>query len=90
MLNLVEKRKDKQYYISKAAVGNIVAFIVVHNKEKLMLSGRIKSITKEYYTIVTKNGSVFFVKPQEIVWVKTGSYWPIGIYNALRYKGGVR
>lgn len=78
--------KNRDFYIDNIQEGNIVAFTIGDN----MYSGKVVSIIKQdeklgsLFTIKTKNGSVYYVHPVEIVWVKTGSHWPNGIFNALK------
>ena len=60
--------KTREEYLSTLSVGNIVAF---------------KS-NEDTITIKTKNGSVFYRNRFDIVWIKNGSRWPIGIFNALK------
>ena len=77
-------KKTKEFYLSNIQIDNIVAFNVGNN----MYSGKIVSITYEdekyIYVIKTKNGSVYYVDRKDVVWVKNGSYWPTGIFNALK------
>ena len=60
--------KTREEYLSTLSVGNIIAF---------------KS-NEDTITIKTKNGSVFYRNRCDIVWIKNGSRWPIGIFNALK------
>lgn len=80
--------KNREYYISKIECGNIVAF----NCEDQMFSGKVISVDNVtqtgFFTIKTKNGSVYYIPPEDIVWLKTGSHWPTGIYNALKLSKG--
>lgn len=76
------ERKSRAYFIEHMKPGNVVAFTCGER----MISGRVKAINDSKVTIRTKNGSIFFVPKGEIVWVLTGSHWPVGIYNALRYR----
>lgn len=84
----MNKVRTREHFIRNITKGNIVAFTVLQNGNKKMLSGRIISIdpTAPFkFVVKTRNGSVFFVNPQDITWVKTGTKWPLGIYNALKY-----
>lgn len=78
------EKKSRAYFLDNMKPGNVVAF----NMSDRMLSGRIKDISNGIVTIKTKNGSIFHVEKEKIVWVLTGSHWPVGIYNALRYRKG--
>lgn len=77
--------KTRAYYIDNMQVGNVVAFTVDTVDGQKMLSGRVLEIRNETVTIQTKNGSIFFPKKGSIVWVRTGTRWPVGIYNALKF-----
>ena len=70
--------KTKQEYI---CVGNIVAF----KREDLMFSGKVIEVSEDKVTIQTPNNSIFYVERENVVWVKIGTKWPVGIYNALKY-----
>ena len=75
--------KTRDSFISNIQVGNIVAFKIGEN----MYSGKIESISNAEevtFTIKTKNCSVYYVGKHDIIWVKNGSRWPVGIFNALK------
>ena len=72
--------KTREEYLSTLSVGNIVAFKVDDN----MFSGKVENIECSNITIKTKNGSVYYPNLSEIIWIKNGSHWPKGIYNALK------
>mgnify|MGYP004649131643 FL=1 len=76
--NSLEKKKNE--YIENMCIGNIVAF----KREDLMFSGKVVDIA-DNVTIQTPNNSIFYVEKTDIVWVKVGTKWPLGIYNALKY-----
>ena len=74
----------RQFYLSNLGNGNLVAFKV----DDEMFSGKVRqidSITDEV-TVSTTNGSIYTILRKDIVWVKNGSMWPKGIYNALKFK----
>ena len=77
----MEKTKDQ--FINELRVGNIVAF----KSDEYMLSGKVLEIADKV-TIQTSNNSVFYVDKKSIVWVKLGTHWPEGVYNALKYFRG--
>lgn len=56
--------------------------VAFRNKEE-MYSGTVQEVS-EKVTIKTNNGSVYFIEKSDIVWIKNGTLWPIGIYNALK------
>lgn len=72
--------KTRAEFLENMSAGNIVAF---KNGED-MYSGKVEEITGGTATIKTKNGSVYYVDIANIAWVKNGSYWPDGIFNALK------
>lgn len=78
-------KKGREDYIDNVEKGMLIAFT---NEEK-MLAAMVKEIKKEdgivsEVKVMTKNGSVYHVKKENIVWVKTGSRWPAGVFNALK------
>ena len=77
------EKKSKDDYINNIKEGNIIAFKVSESKA---LSGKIVSVNKkqELFIVETKNGIVFFVKKENIIWVKTTDRWPKGVYLALK------
>lgn len=74
---LTEARKK---YLDSLSVDNIVAFKNGNN----MFSGKVIEIVGKYATIQTLNGSIYYVNKQDISWIKNGSHWPTGIFNALK------
>ena len=74
---LTEARKK---YLDTLSIGNIVAFKNGNN----MFSGMVVEIVNKYATIQTPNGSIYYVNIQDIAWIKNGSRWPVGIFNALK------
>lgn len=75
---LTEARKK---YLDSLSVDNIVAFKNGNN----MFSGKVIEIVGKYATIQTPNGSIYYVNKQDISWIKNGSHWPTGIFNALKH-----
>lgn len=71
--------KTRQDYLQNLQKGNLVAF---RNKDE-MYSGTVQEVSNKV-TVKTNNGSVYFIDKQDITWVKNGTSWPIGIYNALK------
>nr|DAZ12657.1 MAG TPA: hypothetical protein [Caudoviricetes sp.] len=80
-----EAKQTRQFYIDNMQLGNVVAFTISKDGHQTMLSGRVRSITPEAVTVQTKNGSIFYPKKDQVVWVRTGTRWPLGIYNALKF-----
>lgn len=75
----------REEYLNTVEVNSVVAF----RMGDAVFSGKIISIDWERpnpFVAKTNNGSVYFVSKQDIMWVKNGSKWPVGIYNALKYQ----
>lgn len=80
----MEEKKTKATYIANITAGVIVAF----KNDSDVYSGKVVEVPEDSeskFVIKTKNGSVYYVEPDNIIWVKTGSHWPNGIFNALKY-----
>lgn len=78
---LVESPKSE--YIYNAQPGALVAFYVDSNK---VMTAMVKhnDVDGQTFTVETKRGKRFVVMYSEILWVKSGSRWPRGIYNLLK------
>ena len=77
------ERRTREEFLSNLQLGNIVAFKV----GDYMYSGKVVSIVEgedKIITIKTKNGSVYYPHISDIVWIKNGTHWPQGIFNALK------
>lgn len=72
--------KTKGDYINNIETGVLIAFKV----QDRMVSAKVVQVNENDVKVETKNGSIYFVGKESIAWVKTGSRWPSGIYNALR------
>lgn len=80
-------KKSRSDFVENIIPGNLVAFTVTQtNGYKQMLCGKVLEINTKKLVVQTNNGSIFYPKKKEVVWVKHGSRWPIGIYNALHSK----
>ncbi len=84
-------RKTKKDYIVNAEPGIIVAFrlIFYSNSGKLftkVISGKIlaNNQKEEKYIVETRNGLKYVVPYRSILWVKTGSRWPRGVYEEFK------
>ena len=73
-------RLTREEHLENMVCGNIVAFTTGMD----MYSGKVVSVEGNYVTIQTPNGSVFYKKKDDVKWVKNGSKWPVGIFNALK------
>lgn len=76
----------REDHIKSIQVGTTVAFKLGDQ----MFSGKVHQINDGTFTIQTQNNSIYEVPVDDISWVKTGSRYPQGIYNALKHtKEGV-
>lgn len=78
--------ESKMNYINKVEKGTIIAFNVKSKNDVKVKSAKvIKKSTKEnVLKCVTSYGKEYIVKFEEVIWVKTGSRWPRGVYNLLK------
>lgn len=76
---------SKVAYIESAEEGTLVAFKINHPAERVT-SSKIFSCDpeKQEITVITKKGLKFPVKYRDILWVKTGFFWPNDIFNLLK------
>ena len=75
---------SKEERIANAAIGMLVAF---HEPDSgKMNTAKIvnKSTKKKMFKLETQYGAEFIVPYENVVWVKTGTRWPKGIYNTLK------
>lgn len=70
------KRED---YINNLKEGHIIAY----KNDKGMFTGKVIEVRQNNAVIQTINNSVYTIKKEDITWVKLGSRWPTGIFNAL-------
>lgn len=89
----IKHLKSRMDYISNIKPGNVISFNVPGDK---MISGKVVEICEpeqtpdgkeRKYIVRTNNCSIFYVVEKDITWVKTGTRWPLGIYNALKLNG---
>jgi len=74
------KRKE---YIESAQIGTIVAYRTENGKVK---SAKIinRSTSKRRFKVETKYGAQSVISFDDVVWVKTGTRWPKGVYNLMK------
>lgn len=75
--------EQKMPYIENAEVGTLVAFRLPGGKVKSAKIVR-KSSTKRKLKLETEYGAVYIVSFDDVVWVRTGTRWPRGVYNLLK------
>lgn len=75
--------EQKQKYLDNIQVGTIVAFKLSDNKAK---SAKVvkKSIKNRKLQVETSYGAQYIIPFENVIWVKTGSRWPKGVYNMLK------
>lgn len=83
ILQASESSNDKSRYIRTAKVGTIIAFDLPDGSTK---SAAIISRDDDQNIVIaeTKYGAKYEVPFNNIIWVRTGSRWPKGIYKKLK------
>lgn len=77
--------KTTSDYLSNIEPGTLVAF-KRSNKKELAMSGKFVSFSEGKVVIETKKGTQFRVKPENVIWVKTGARWPKWVYSLFNKK----
>lgn len=79
------KRNRKLYYVETAEVGFLIAFIEPERRSKVN-TGKIvnKSTKNRKFKVETSYGAEFVIPFEDVLWVRTGTRWPRGIYNLLK------
>lgn len=74
---------NKLRYINEAPIGTLVAFKLPNGQTK---SAKIinRSTGRKKLKLETVYGKQFIVSYSDIVWVKSTSKWPRGVYNQLK------
>lgn len=75
--------EQKMPYIENAEIGTLVAFRLPNGRVK---SAKIikKSSKKRKLKLETEYGAVYVVSYDDVVWVRTGTRWPRGVYKLLK------
>lgn len=75
--------------LERAEPGVLVAFKRRSN-EDVAMSGKLVSVdnAKGKVYIESKKGTLFEVKKSNVIWVKTGKYWPKGVHALFKKKEG--
>lgn len=86
--NNVENKpaSNKMKYIENVEIGTIVAFTTPSGKTE---SAKVinRSTSGRKLKVQTYFGKEYIVPFEDVIWVKTGSRWPRGVYNLLKGKG---
>lgn len=80
---LHDKVAQKLKYVENAEVGTIVAFRLPNGKVKSAAIEK-RSTKRRVLQLVTSYGKTFVVSFDDVVWVKTGTRWPKGIFDLLK------
>lgn len=75
--------EDKLKYISNVEPGTLVAFKTSENKA---ISAKVvnRSTKNRKLKLVTAYGKEYVVSFDDVLWVRTGSRWPRGVYEMLK------
>ena len=77
-------KSEKLGYLQTAPIGTLVAF-VVNPKIGIYLSGKIqeRNNESEILKVVTRKGSEYIVRYENVLWVRTGERWPRAVFELL-------
>ena len=75
--------RGKMEYVNNVEVGTLVAFNAPDGRVR---SAKVmkKSTKKRKLMVETEYGASFIISFDDVIWVKTGSRWPRGVYNMLK------
>lgn len=75
--------EQKMPYIEQAAIGTIIAFRLPNGKVK---SAKVikKSTKNRRFMAETEYNAQYVVDYDNVVWVRTGTRWPRGVYKLLK------
>ena len=78
-----KKVKQKMDFIENVKIGTLVAFRLQNGKVK---SAKVekRSTKNRKLKLVTSYGAEYIVPYESIIWVRTGTRWPKGVYNLLK------
>lgn len=74
----------KESRIANASVGLLVAFYEPESRKLNTAKIVNKSTKKQMFKLETQYGKEFIVPYKDVIWVKTGTRWPKGIYSILK------
>lgn len=80
------EKKGKLSYLRNIKKGTIVAFRVKMYGEEKVKSAAVENVSQKrgLLKLVTKYGAEFIVPFEDVVWVRTNSRWPKGVYELLK------
>lgn len=80
------EKKGKLSYLRNIKKGTIVAFKVKMYGEEKVKSAAVENVSqkREMLKLITKYGAEFIVPFSDVIWVRTNSRWPKGVYELLK------
>lgn len=75
--------EKKLSYIENVKPGTLIAFRTLDGKAK---SGKVlkRSSNNKMLQVITEYDEEHIVKFEDVLWVKTNTRWPKGVYNLLK------
>ena len=75
--------EQKMSYIENIDIGTIVAFRLSNGKVKSAKVAR-KSTKNRKLKVETEYGAEYIISYEDVIWVRTGKRWPLGVYKLLK------
>lgn len=75
-----QKVRTTNDYLGSIQPGTLVAFKRNKNKD-IAMSGKFVSFEGDKVVVESKQGTLFKLNPDCIIWVKTGTRWPKWVYS---------
>ena len=81
--DLQQNRDAKERYLNTAEIGFLVAFKIETGRVK---SAKIvnRSTSGRKLKVVTAYGMEYVIPYEDVLWIKTGTRWPKGVYMLLK------
>lgn len=71
--------KTTRDYLAKIELGTLIAFKRKKDVE-IAMSGKYVGFENGKVLVETKQGTLFKIEPENVVWVKTGAHWPKWVF----------
>lgn len=78
-----EKVEKKKRYVETVNVGILVAFKTPNGKYKSAMVIK-RSTKRRLLKVVTKYEKEYIISFDDVIWVRTGTRWPRGVYQLLK------
>lgn len=78
--------KPKEQYIESATVGTLIAFLENNGKPNTAALVN-RSSSRKQLKLETQYGKQFIIPYSQVLWVRTTTKWPNGVYKLLKNKG---